>query len=147
MEHERELKTGTMVESDDSRSKRLSNLRSATRMASVGCAIVYSIMVLMMAMMFQTPAAWTDYLILVSSAIYLIGLLISFKSEGLGGSISMAYLLIVLIYLFISGIGKPANDLAIVYAGILFFMFPALLNILYWFLGRESEKRLKRNEN
>ena len=86
-----------------------------------------------MGAMFNKPAPASDYIVLASCSVYLIGLLIGFKWELLGGLISLGFLVIAIIYF----IYYESNYR--IYILIFILMIPCILYIISWYFHREFE--------
>ena len=118
----------------------LRNLRLSARIISLFLIVCFAALVIMMGLLFNRPAPASDYIILGSCSIYVIGLFIGFKWERLGGSISLTYLSIIFIGLIVSNISGPHVDSFVgVYIGIFILMIPCILFILSWYYHRKSE--------
>lgn len=119
----------------------LGNLRLIAGITSLILIFFYVPMVILMGLLINRPAPASDYIILASCSIYVIGLLIGFKREGLGGLISFGFLVIVIIYLiyYCTGPhydGKLNGGICIV---IFILMIPCILFILFWYFHRKLE--------
>lgn len=112
----------------------LSKLQLLARVTSLILIFFWVLMVMFMEAMLNRPAPVKDYIILASFSIYVIGLLIGFKWEGLGGLISSSYLVLVLINT-ING-----NFNAGFYVWILVFMLPGIFFLLYWYFHRKLDR-------
>lgn len=119
--------------------KSLKKLRLAARIIAILFILPYSVIVIIMGMMFNKPAAVTDYLILSSCSIYVIGLLIAFKYEGLGGLISLLFVITALIYFTISTAINSYAGNSIKFTLLLFsLILPPALFLLYWTIKKKT---------
>jgi dolichyl-phosphate-mannose--protein O-mannosyl transferase len=115
----------------------LRNLRLSARITSIIFIIYFTLFVFFMSAMFNKPAPASDYIVLTSCSIYVIGLLIGFKWEFLGGLISIGFLAIALIYSIYWDINSNFyNRNYIIYIGIFILMIPCILYIISWYFHR-----------
>ena len=118
----------------------LGNLRLLARITSLILIFFYVPMIIFMGLFINRPAPASDYIILASCSIYVIGLLIGFKWEGLGGIISIGFLVTVLIYLnYYTGSHHVGTFNRGIYVVIFILMIPCILYILFWFFHRKLE--------
>jgi hypothetical protein len=125
----------------------LRSLRLSARVISLFLIVCFAALVIGMGLLFNRHAPSGDYIILGSCSIYVIGLLIGFKWERLGGSISLTYLSIILIGLIVSNIsGPPVDSFIGVYIGIFILMIPCILFILSWYYHRKLKMNHSKEE-
>jgi hypothetical protein len=119
----------------------LKNLRVLARIISIIFIIIYSLLITVMGLMFNRPAPASDYIALASCSIYVIGLLICFKWERLGGLISSGFLVIALIYMIYYDTGSNYDGTFNVgiYIGIFILAIPCILHFISWYFHRRLE--------
>jgi len=119
----------------------LENHRLIARVISIVFITIFSAFVIIMGLMMNRPAPASDYISLASCCIYVIGLLISFKWERLGGLISSGFLVIALIYMIYYDTGSYYDGTFNVgiYIGIFILAIPCILHFISWHFHRKFE--------
>jgi len=122
----------------------LGNLRLIARVISIVFIIFFSAFVILMGLMMNRPAPASDYIVLASCSTYILGLLIGFKCERLGGLISLGFVVTAIIYniYWNSGSRNYGTWDSSEYF-MLFFLFslmtPCILYLLSWFFHKKLE--------
>ena len=122
-------------------------LRQSARIISLLFIGPFALLIIAMGFMFNRPAPTSDYIKLASCSIYVLGLLIGFKWEGLVGLISLVYLFIILMFMILPNIKEPpVHSFVGVYIGIFILMIPCILHILSWYFHRKFEMNHSKTE-
>jgi hypothetical protein len=117
----------------------LGKLRLVARVISIVFIIIFSAFVILMGLMMNRPAPASDYIALASCSTYVIGLLIGFKLERLGGLISLGFVITSIIY-FIYWDSGSHNDGTFnieIYIGTIVLTFPCILYLLSWYFHKK----------
>jgi hypothetical protein len=118
----------------------LGNLRLIARVISIVFIIIFSEVIMVMGFMMNRPAT-SDYILLASCSTYVIGLLIGFKLEGLGGIISLGFVVTAIIYSIYwdSGSRYDGTFNIGIYIQLIVLLIPCILYFLSWYFHRKFE--------